>query len=52
MVYIVQVTENGRVVHTERVASYEGARAIAADWKRRGFSVRITDDHNASYPPP
>ena len=50
--YIVEVRQYGQVVHVERVGSYDAAKAIGQDWKRRGFDVRITDDHNASYPPP
>jgi hypothetical protein len=48
--YIVEVRQNGRVIKTERIGSSEAARSIANEWRARGYNVRVTDDHNASYP--
>lgn len=48
MTYIVLIYQYGKVVKQEQVGSQDAARAIAQQWRNQGFTVRVTNENNAS----
>ena len=49
--YILIVTQSGSgEVKREVFGTLQAAQQVAREWKVKGYSVRITDQNNSSYP--